>query len=83
MLGVAEDSGGSAAQVAAFARARGVTYPVLIDDGSAGAAYRVVAIPHSVLIDAAGQVVGIFSGTVTAWGVRRAVQGLGKEPARC
>lgn len=73
IVGIAEDSG-SAAAIAAFVREHGVTYPVLVDDGSAGAAYQVVTIPHSVLIDAEGREVGIFRGALTAWGVRDALR---------
>jgi thiol-disulfide isomerase/thioredoxin len=82
VLGVAEDSG-DAATVAEFARQRRLTYPVLIDDGRAGAAYRVVTIPHSVLIDSEGRVVGTFSGAVTAWGVRDALRELAGAASRC
>ena len=71
-----------AAEVAEFARQRGVTHPVLVDDRSAGVAYRVVTIPHSVLIDPGGCVVGTFHAAVTVWGVKDALRELGNEPSR-
>jgi peroxiredoxin len=73
VLGISVDSG-SDASVAGFAREHGVTYPVLFDDGSAGAAYQVVTLPHSVLVDAEGREVGLFRGPVTAKGVREALR---------
>ena len=73
VLGISVDSG-SDESVAGFAREHGVTYPVLFDDGSAGAAYQVVTLPHSVLVDAEGREVGLFRGPVTAKGVREALR---------
>ena len=78
ILGVAESSGG-APEISSFVSERKLTYPVLIDDGSAGSAYSVATIPHSVLIDADGKVSGIFDGTITKEGVESAVRTI--EPA--
>ena len=82
VVGVAENSG-TAGEIAAFLKERRVTYPVLLDDGRAGAAYSVVNIPHSVLVDAQGKVAGTFEGTVTKAGVERAVLALGPATPRC
>ena len=82
VIGIAGSSGG-ADEVAAFARARGLTYPLLLDDGSAGASYSVVTIPHSVLIDPGGRVVGTFDGQVTRAGVEKAVRAIAQPTPRC
>ena len=59
------------------------TYPLLLDDGSAGAAWSVVTLPHSVLVDEDGTVAGTFDGAVTKAGVEKAVQLLARGPPRC
>jgi thiol-disulfide isomerase/thioredoxin len=73
VIGVALNSG-SADAVAEFAIQRGVTYPILIDDGSASRAYNVSTIPHTELIDRGGQVIGTFDGGVTVSGVESALR---------
>ena len=75
VVGVVENSGG-AKEISAFVSERKLTYPVLLDDGSAGSAYEVGSIPHSVLIDAEGKLMGTFEGTVTRAGVENAVREL-------
>ncbi len=70
ILGIAQETEG-ASKIAAFAKERGITYPLLLDDGGAGASYSVTSIPRSVLIDADGNVAGIADGTVTKAGVER------------
>ncbi|GAC1325652.1 MAG: TlpA disulfide reductase family protein [Thermoleophilaceae bacterium] len=82
VLGIAESSG-SATEISAFARERGVTYPLLLDDGSAGRNYSVVTLPHSVLVDAEGRVAGTFDGTVTKSGVEKAVHAIAPATPRC
>jgi len=82
VAGVAVDSGDAGA-VAAFARDRGVTFPILMDDGAAARAYRVVTIPTSVLIGGGGEVLGTFRGAVTARGVKAALQRLGRGAGAC
>ena len=82
VVGIAENSGG-AEDVAAFARERGLTYPLLLDDGRAGVSYSVVTIPHSVLIDPDGRVAGTFDGTVTKSGVAKAVHAIAPATPRC
>ena len=78
VLGVANDSG-AAADLVAFARKHGVTYPLLIDDGSATRAYRVITLPHSILIAPDGEVIGRFRGKVTARGVKAALEKAGAQ----
>ena len=80
VVGVTVNSG-AAGVVAAFARERKLSYPLLIDDGSAALAYRIVTLPHSVLVAPDGSVAGRFRGAVTAAGVRSALADL-KLPAR-
>lgn len=80
VIGIAEDSGGPR-EILAFARAHGITYPLLLDDGRAAIGYGVVGIPYSVLIDAHGRVVRIFTGQITREVVSRAVQRLDTAPS--
>lgn len=50
-------------RVRAFARERGIQFPVLLDaNGAVFARYRVVGLPFTVLIDAGGQVVAVADG---------------------
>lgn len=74
VVGVALDSG-AAPEVASFVREHGVTFPILLDDGTASRAFHVSAIPHSVLIAPGGRVLGIFRGPVTRRGVEAALRG--------
>ncbi len=72
VVGVAVDSG-TAADVKAFAKQKGLTYPILMDDGSASSAYGIQTIPQSFLIDPQGRVLGSFNGSVTRAGVEKAL----------
>ncbi len=83
VLGVTLDSGG-AREVGAFAKENQLDYPLLLDDGSAGRAYKVITLPHSVLVAPDGTIAGRFRGPVTGVGVRAALQGLHlPEAPRC
>jgi thiol-disulfide isomerase/thioredoxin len=83
VVGVAVNSGDALA-VGAFAAERALTYPMLIDDGSAARSYRVVTLPHSVLVGPDGLVVGTFHGKVTARGVAAAVRAIPQHiPSTC
>lgn len=82
VVGIAQNSGGAPA-VSAFARERGVTYPLLLDDGSAGASYSVQTLPYSVLIDADGRIAGTFDGMVSKSGVEKAVHAIASAVPRC
>ena len=58
----------------AFAKAYGLTYPLVHDDGSeVSRAYGVSAFPETFVIDAQGRAVAWFPGEVTAQGLRDAV----------
>jgi len=82
-LAVVGVSGGDAGEVAAFARSRGLTYPLLQGDETTAGRYGVTTIPHSVLVDAEGRVVGFFRGPVTRRGVLSAIRALAGAPASC
>ena len=82
VIGIAGSSGG-ADEIAAFAREKSLTYPLLLDDGRASASYSVVTIPHSVLIDPEGRIVGTFDGQVTKTGVEKAVRAIAQTTPRC
>jgi cytochrome c biogenesis protein CcmG/thiol:disulfide interchange protein DsbE len=56
----------SVAQVRAFVRAHGVTYPVVIDQGSAIEAYGGQAIPTSIFIDRTGVLRAVHIGEMSA-----------------
>jgi thiol-disulfide isomerase/thioredoxin len=82
VVGIAESSGG-AAEIAAFARDRRLTYPLLLDDGRAGASYSLETLPHSVLIDAGGRIAGTFEGAVTKSRVEKAVHAIAQGAPNC
>ena len=52
-------------QVRRFARALGVTFPLVVDQGSAAGAYRVFALPTSVFIDAHGVIRALHVGAMS------------------
>jgi peroxiredoxin len=75
VVGISEDRGGEA-EVRRFLAERGVTYPVAMDDGRAGAAFGGVrALPTSFLIDRRGvvrhRVEGFFAEPLLAGAVDR------------
>lgn len=53
-------------RVAPFAAAHGLTYPILMDDGSAEKAFKVTALPATYLIDSAGRIAATYIGIVDA-----------------
>jgi thiol-disulfide isomerase/thioredoxin len=75
VLGVAVDANDPAA-LGEFLAEHHITYPVWLDDGSVGSRYRVSTIPHSVLLDAGGHVMGTFDGPVTRRSVESALSDL-------
>jgi thiol-disulfide isomerase/thioredoxin len=66
--------------IAATVRARGVTYPVLLDDGRAQAAYGVERIPTAFLIDPRGRVARVHRGLLSAQELNDEVQRLLQAP---
>jgi peroxiredoxin len=64
VLGV--DQGESAEAAGAFARAHGVTFPILLDqDQRYGRAYAAVGLPTSVIVDRSGHIVRGIDGMLT------------------
>ena len=54
------------ARVTPFAAAHGLTYPILLDDGSVEKAFKVTALPATYVIDGAGRVAATYVGVVDA-----------------
>jgi thiol-disulfide isomerase/thioredoxin len=54
------------ARVKPFAASHGLTYPILLDDGSADKAFTVTALPATYLIDRAGRIAATYVGIVDA-----------------
>jgi peroxiredoxin len=53
-------------RVKPFAASHGLTYPILLDDGSAEKAFKVTALPATYLIDRAGRIAATYVGIVDA-----------------
>ena len=63
--GISRDTGPRVGErVKAFANARDLSFPVVVDDGTAGRAFKVSVIPHVVLIDEEGLVRHVHPGRV-------------------
>jgi cytochrome c biogenesis protein CcmG, thiol:disulfide interchange protein DsbE len=58
----------------------GLTLPVVLDDGSASAAYQVSTIPHTVIVDAAGTVAAVMRGPVSESELMQAVEEVERRP---
>lgn len=58
------DAGAASRLVEAFRRERGLELPMAIDDGSAARALRIGPIPHTIVIDEAGQIRRVHQGRV-------------------
>jgi peroxiredoxin len=82
VVGVALESG-SAEQVAAFARRKGLTYPLVLDDGVVARSYQVESLPRSVLLDGAQRVVKTWDGVIDPAEVLEQVRALGPGVPRC
>jgi peroxiredoxin len=54
------------ARVTPFAAAHGLTYPILLDDGSVEKAFKVTAMPATYLIDRSGRIAATYIGVVDA-----------------
>jgi peroxiredoxin len=54
------------ARVKPFAASHGLTYPILLDDGSAEQAFKVTALPATYLVDRAGRIAATYIGVVDA-----------------
>jgi thiol-disulfide isomerase/thioredoxin len=72
VLGI--DQGESAATAGAYARARGVTFPILLDeDEQYGGSYKSVGLPTSVIVGRDGHIVAAIDGEMTLAQMRAAV----------
>ena len=54
------------ARVTPFAASHGLTYPILLDDGSVEQAFKVTALPATYLVDRAGRIAATYIGVVDA-----------------
>lgn len=54
------------ARVKPFAESHGLTYPILLDDGSVEKGFNVTALPATYLIDRAGRIAATYVGVVDA-----------------
>ncbi|HLO03127.1 MAG TPA: TlpA disulfide reductase family protein [Symbiobacteriaceae bacterium] len=52
-------------QLAAFAKERGLTFPILFDGGAAAEAYGIVGVPTSIFIDGDGIIRALHPGTLS------------------
>ncbi len=72
VLGI--DQGESASAAAAYAKERGVTFPILVDDQQQyGRTYAAIGLPTSVIVDRSGHVVQGIDGQMTIEQMRAAV----------
>jgi thiol-disulfide isomerase/thioredoxin len=58
----------------------GLTMPVALDDGTAGTAYQVRTIPHTVIIDGEGKVAEVMRGVSTEDELLRAISDVEEHP---
>ncbi len=79
VLGVALDASG-AKTVAPYARERGVSYPLMLAEGTFPEGYPLVGIPTAYLIDRQGRIVRRYLGPKSAAAVARDVEKLLAEP---
>jgi peroxiredoxin len=82
VVGVALSSGG-AADVAAFARRRGIVYPLLLGTAAVAEAYQADGIPRSVLLDSGQRIVATWDGVIDPAEVLRAVRALNTGVPSC
>jgi thiol-disulfide isomerase/thioredoxin len=59
---IAVDTEGNRETAQAIVDRLGLTMPIVLDDGSASAAYRIASIPQTILVDGAGHVAGLLRG---------------------
>ena len=66
-------------RVTPFASAHGLSYTVLVDDGSVEKAYKVMAMPATYLIDKHGRIAATYVGVVDSMNVKANVKALMAE----
>ena len=71
VLGVDQEE--TAAKVKSFARERGATFPLVIDQGAGTLTYAVAALPMSVFIDAGGIVRFVYNGQMSPQDMQNAL----------
>lgn len=71
---VAVNTEGSAEAASGVVQRLGLTMPVLLDDGSASQAYKVMTIPETVVVDAAGKVAAVMRGGASEDELMRAIE---------
>lgn len=77
LYGVNTDrDGDQRAMAAAYARAKGLPFPILLDSGRTSDAFRVSLIPHIVLFDAEGRLRYVHQGTVRGATLEREIETL-------
>ena len=75
VIGIALDESG-AAQVAPFVKRNGIAYPILIGNASVFRRFEGLAIPHTVILDRAHQVVAVHRGQVSKETLEEDLRGL-------
>ena len=68
------------ARVTPFARAHGLAYTILVDDGSVEESYKVTAMPATYLIDKHGRIAATYIGIVDSADIKANVKALLAEP---
>ena len=70
---VAVNTEGNPAAAMGVQQRLGLTMPIALDDGSASQAYKVMTIPQTVLVDAAGRIALVLRGGVSEDALMRAI----------
>ena len=71
---VAVDTEGDPATAREAQAKLGLTMPIVLDDGSASAAYQVTMIPQTVIVDAGGKVAALIRGEASEDELMRAIE---------
>jgi cytochrome c biogenesis protein CcmG/thiol:disulfide interchange protein DsbE len=71
---VAVDTEGDPATAKEAQAKLGLTMPIVLDDGSASAAYQVTMIPQTVIVDAGGKVAALIRGEASEDELMRAIE---------
>jgi thiol-disulfide isomerase/thioredoxin len=73
---IAVDTEGNPETAKAIVDRLGLTMPIVLDDGSAAAAYRVAMIPQTILVDRAGHIAALMRGEQSEDDLMRAIERL-------
>jgi peroxiredoxin len=77
---VAVNTEGNAEAALGAVQRLGLTMPIALDDGSASQAYKVMTIPQTVIVDAAGKVATVIRGSATEDELARAIARIESAP---